>query len=143
MALAWVARAAPAVCGSARLCRVVCRTDPMLTKHVAQGLALVANHAPLQQSTVASLLALSRVAKVELTHVKAHAGHPWNELVDSLAFLECARPGPLQESQRCLPSYSPASLRSSSATASTMALSIPKRVWKGCLCTCAPSKGPR
>eukprot|EP00969_Alexandrium_andersonii_P269542 11913540-Alexandrium_andersonii.AAC.1 len=68
--------------------------DSLLAAHSAQGRAEAAAHAHLQHRVRCTVMAIQaerqaqgRIVAPTVTweHVKAHSGHPWNELADSLA----------------------------------------------------------
>eukprot|EP00969_Alexandrium_andersonii_P334432 14778425-Alexandrium_andersonii.AAC.1 len=73
---------------------VTTHPDSLLAAHSAQGRVEASAHAQLQHRVRRTLMAIQagqqargRVVAPTVTweHVKAHSGHPWNELVDSLA----------------------------------------------------------
>eukprot|EP00969_Alexandrium_andersonii_P306395 13545427-Alexandrium_andersonii.AAC.1 len=54
------------------------RADSLLLLHVAVGVVVAAPRVQLQGPVIAAAQPISATDHLVMTHIKAHAGHPWN-----------------------------------------------------------------
>eukprot|EP00969_Alexandrium_andersonii_P292522 12928997-Alexandrium_andersonii.AAC.1 len=91
-ALRWATDLVRRRSATAPLRKVTVHPDSLLALHIAQGKATAAAHKPLQEALLAAYNQLAGLTELAGVHVHSHVGHPWNELVDSLASLQLTAP---------------------------------------------------